>query len=321
MEIMISVATFVVCLVLVETVFLSLRRLRNPGEARVRKRLKEFHSADEDVQPADIVRRKVLSDVPWLNRLLEGVSPVKRLDRLIRQADVQRPAGFFILLSLVVASVGWFVGTTSSGGRILPTAFAVLFGSVPFLLLHSKKKKRMQKFQEQLPEALELVARTLKAGHAFSSGLKMVCDEMSDPIAVEFDRTLDEINFGVSVSDALKNLAARVDCPDLGYFVVATIVQRETGGNLAELIEGTSELIRERFKFFGKVRVLSAEARTGAIILIAVPFVTAAALFILNREYITTLVNDPIGHMLLGGAAVMICLGILTIRSMIRIDV
>src|SRR5208283_1574049 len=124
-----------------------------------------------------------------------------------------------------------------------------------------KKKQRMKKFETQLPEALELVARTLRAGQAFSGGLGIVSEEFDDPIGTEFERTLDEINFGVSVGEALKNLTLRVDCPDLRFFVVSVSIQRESGGNLSEIIENIAHIVRERFKLMGKIRVLAAEGK------------------------------------------------------------
>ena len=147
----------------------------------------------------------------------------------------------------------------------------------------------MQRFEEQLPDALELIARSLKAGHAFSSGMKMVTDEFDDPVGTEFAKTLNEINFGVDVTEALKNLAKRVDCPDLNFFVISVILQKETGGNLAEILENIGHLIRERFKFYGRVRTLTAEGRLSAVVLIGLPFVIAFVIFLLNPEYIKIL--------------------------------
>ena len=137
----------------------------------------------------------------------------------------------------------------------------------------------MEKFERQLPEALELVSRSLKAGHAFTGGLKMVAEEFGDPVGVEFGRTLDEINFGVGVPEALTNLTQRIECEDLKFFAVSVIIQRETGGNLAEILESLGRLIRERFKFQGRVRVLSGEGRISAIVLVAIPFFIAGLLF------------------------------------------
>ena len=175
----------------------------------------------------------------------------------------------------------------------------------------------MEKFQEQLPEAMELVARALKAGQAFSGGLKMVADESGDPIGTEFSKILDELNFGVGVPDALKNLAKRIDCPDLKFFVISVLIQRESGGNLAEILENISYLTRERFKLHGRVRTLAAEGKISAYVLIAIPFFLATFMYFVQPNYITLLITDPIGRIMLGSAIVMMVIGIFVMRKMI----
>jgi tight adherence protein B len=179
----------------------------------------------------------------------------------------------------------------------------------------------MASFEKQLPEGLGLIARALRAGHAFTSGMKLAADEFGDPLGPELRETLDEINFGLSVPEALKNLARRVDCPDLSFFVVSVILQRETGGNLSEIIENLARLIRERFKFRGKVRTLSAEGRLSAVVLLLIPFVLFGVLFVVNRPYVTTLMVDPIGKALAGIAGLMMILGIIMIKRIIKVEV
>jgi tight adherence protein B len=193
--------------------------------------------------------------------------------------------------------------------------------SLPLLYVRSKKNQRMGKFEKQLPEALGLIARALRAGHAFTSGMKLACEEFSDPLGPEFEETLDEINFGQSVPDALKNLGRRVDCPDLNFFVVSVILQRETGGNLAEIIEGLAHLMRERFKFRGKVRVLSAEGRLSAIILCILPILLAAFLFVFHPKVVAPLLEDPIGKALMWITGVLMVLGFLMVRRIVKVEV
>ncbi len=179
----------------------------------------------------------------------------------------------------------------------------------------------MEKFQSQLPEALDLVARALKAGQALSGALKMVADEMDDPVGDEFDKTLNEINFGVGVPEALKNLASRVDCLDLKFFVIAVVIQRETGGNLAEILENIAHIIRERFKLYGRIRILAAEGKLSAIILTGLPFLTAFVLLFANPEYIQILARDPLGRVLAGAGISLMILGIFSMKRMIAIKV
>jgi tight adherence protein B len=179
----------------------------------------------------------------------------------------------------------------------------------------------MEKFQRQLPEALEMIGRSLRAGHAFSSGLKMVCEEFDDPIGTEFQRTLDEINFGVSVPDAMKSLGNRVDCPDLKFFVISVIIQRDTGGNLAEIIDTMGHIMRERFKLYGKIRILTAEGRLSALLLCILPFVMVVVINFLNPKLIRILNDDPMGRFLAAIAIVLMIIGILISRMMVRIRV
>jgi tight adherence protein B len=179
----------------------------------------------------------------------------------------------------------------------------------------------MAKFGEQLPDALELVARTLRAGHAFTVGMKMVSDEFDDPMGTEFRRTLDEINFGVSVADALKSMAKRVDCPDLAFFVVSVIIQRDTGGNLAEIIDSMARIIRERFKLKGRIQVLSAEGKFSAIVLCSLPFLMALVISFINPKFMMILNDDPIGRVFVWIAIILMICGIFFMRRMIQIRV
>ncbi len=177
----------------------------------------------------------------------------------------------------------------------------------------------MEKFERQLPEALELITRALRAGHAFTGGLKLVTEEFGDPVGVEFGETLDQINFGVDVPDALLNLTERVDCDDLKFFAVSVIVQRETGGNLAEILEALSRLMRERFKFQGRVRILSAEGRMSATVLVVMPFCVVALLSVLNPDYMKVLFTDPLGRYLIMLALVMMGFGSYIIKKLVAI--
>ncbi|NIS71308.1 MAG: pilus assembly protein [Proteobacteria bacterium] len=320
MYIILGVLIFLACVFVIEMCHYAYTTIRNPDRSRIRKRLRALAS-DKYGNEASILRNRALSEVPFLNRVLLKIPMIRRLDRIVQLADVRFPLGFFALLTIVLALIGLLGGSLVTGNHVLSVIMAALFGGIPVFYLRLRKKRRMQKFQRQLPDALELIARALRAGHAFSSGMKLAADEFDDPVGTEFGRTLDEINFGVSVSDALKNLANRVDCPDLKYFVVSVIVQRETGGNLAEIIESIAHLIRERFKLHGRIRVLAAEGKLSAMILLALPFLVILALRFTNPEYIATLVTDPIGKTMAGAGAFLMIIGVLVMRRMIHIKV
>jgi tight adherence protein B len=321
MDIVIGIGIFLSVVLLIEGGYFVFRSIGRPEVKGVRRRLRSLSPEGYGEESIDILRKRELSQVPWLNRLLQRFRWTGRMDRLLEQADTQRPLGFFILLSFVLAAAGFLVFSWMTSNRLISIPAAVILGLVPFFHIYSKKRRRMEKFQRQLPEALELIARSLKAGHAFTGGLKVVIDEFDDPISTEFDTTLNEINFGAGVNEALKNLSDRVDCPDLRFFVISVIIQRETGGNLAEILESIAYLIRERFKLQGHIRTLSAEGKLSAIILGALPFVVAFLLYLINRDYIRTLFVDPIGRIMALFAVIMMVMGILVMRKMIRIQV
>ena len=320
MDILIGVGIFVLTLALIEGGYYALRRIRDPEKRAVLRRLRGLPSTDAN-EIIDIMRKSMLSEVPWLNRMLLSFRWTDKLNRLLEQADTQYTLGVFVLLSVVIASAGYLIGAWLTSNQLISILSAFILVMMPFFYIYSKKKRRMEKFQRQLPDALDLIARALKAGHAFTGGLRMVAEELGDPIGTEFEKTLNEINFGVSVPEALKSLPNRVDCPDLKFFITSVLIQRETGGNLAEILGKIAYLIRERFKLQNRVQVLAAEGKLSAIILIAIPFVIAFALTLLNPEYIKTLVIDPIGKILVTFAFLMMIIGIFVMKKMIQIKV
>ncbi len=321
MNLMTIIAVFILVLGFIEAVYLAFKTTRNPEKKEVRRRLSALSFASQQNEEIDIVRKRMLSEVPWLNRVLLGFRWTNRMYLLLEKAGIQRPLGLFILVSILLVAGTFLIGLWITPHKIIIIPMAIFLGILPFFYIYSKKNRRMKKFEAQLPDAMDLIARSLKAGHAFSSGLKMVGDEFKDPVGTEFNKTVNEINLGVGVIAALKNLLNRVDCPDLNFFVVSVILQRETGGNLAEILESLSHLIRERFKLQGRIRVLSAEGRLSAIILTALPFFVAFLLALFNPVYIRTLITDTIGNIMIGLALLLIILGYLTMRRMIKIEV
>ena len=313
---------FLFSLFVIELCFYAYHKIQYPDRAEIKKRLRRTVVEDEHIDEGGyLIKRRVLSDIPFLNRILPHLPGVARLDLFIKQANLKYTLGFFFLTSISLAFMAYLLVSNLIGNIFLSVVITLFSGTLPFLYVGRKKNQRMAKFEKQLPEGLELIARALRAGHAFSSGMKLAADEFEDPLGPEFEETLDEINFGLNVSDALKNLTRRVDCPDLSFFVVSVILQRETGGNLAEIIENLAYLIRERFKFRGKVRTLSAEGKLSAIILLSIPFVLFGILFVINRQYITPLMVDPLGKVMAGAAGFMMLLGIIAIRRIIKVEV
>ena len=321
MDLLIAITIFILTVALIEGAYYALRKIRSGEKREVLRRLRGYPTQEYEREIIDIMRKSMLSEVPWLNRMLLSMRWTDKLSRMIEQSGTESTLGVFILLSIVLASGGFVIGLWVASNALLSLIIAFFLGVFPFLYVYLKKKRRMEKFQRQLPDALDLIARALKAGHAFTGGLKMVGDELGEPVGTEFEKTLHEINFGSGVPEALKGLTQRVDCPDLRFFIISVIIQRETGGNLAEILAKIAYLIRERFKLQNRVQVLSAEGKLSAIILISIPFVIALALSVLNPVYIKTLFVDPVGKALVAFALLMMAIGIVVMKRMIEIKV
>ena len=317
----VTIMIFLISALVIEMFIYAFSIIRNPDRSKIRKKLRTITSGDDKEELPNIFRRRVLSDVPALNEILLKITGIERLDRLLHLANIKYPLGFFVLLSIILAVSGSLVCFKISENLWVSLIVSVPLACIPFLYIYRKKKKRMRKFECQLPDALELIASSLKAGHAFSTGLKLVIDEFGDPLGTEFSTVLDEINFGTSFSEAMKNLATRIDCPDIKFFIIAVLLQRESGGKLAELIENIAHVIRERFRFEDKVKSLSAEGRISMIILVLLPFALLFALYFVNPQYIEILFIEPAGRIMLGIGAFMMMTGVIVMRKMVNIKV
>jgi tight adherence protein B len=312
---------FVISVIIIELLAYAYRSIRSPDRTKILKRLRKSIYTEDEQAGTDIIRKRVLSEIPFLNNLLLKIPGMLKLDDLISQANAKYPIGFFILFALFLALLGFLIGALVIKNQLASLVLLVMGGLFPFLYLTILKRRRIEKFKRQLPEALDLMARALKAGHAFTNGMKLAADQFDDPLGLEFSEALDEINFGISVPNALRNMAKRIDCSEIRYFVIGVILQRETGGNLAELMGILSYLIREKFKFQGKVRTLSAEGKLSAIILSALPFFIAGWLQFSNSKYLATLFMDPIGKVMILGAVLLMSLGIFVMKKMVTIEV
>jgi tight adherence protein B len=259
-----------------------------------------------------------LNDVP--NFLEEFVKRFFNLRAFLQQADTSlTPTKFFAL------SIGLGVGTMVLLPIIrVPLAAApagIVLGFVPFLVLFIKRKRRLAAFAKQLPEALELIGRALRAGHSLASGFKLVADEMPAPIATEFERCYEAQNLGVTLEAAIEEMTNRVPNLDLRFFATAVILQRQTGGDLAEILDKIGYLVRERFKIWGQIQALTGEGRLSGIVLLALPPGLFIVMYYLNPTYSMTLFTDPMGHQMLAGAVIMQILGALVIRKIVNIKV
>ncbi len=313
---------FLAVVLLFEGVYVWWNDSRGPEAKRIERRLRlMFAGAQEGGEKLSILKTRMLSDTPSVQRLLLAVPRVHRLDRLLEQSGLSWSVAQFLTLTFAGAALGLALALVLGAPAGWTIVACIAVAALPLVHVLARKSKRLVEIDRQLPDAMDMMSRALRAGHAFPSALKMVGDEMNDPIAAEFRVAFDEVNYGIPMQDALLNLATRVPITDFRYFVIAVLIQRETGGNLAELLGNIAAIIRARHKLTGTIRVLSAEGRLSAWILCALPFVLAGAISLLNPEFLGVLRTDPVGIRLVMGALVMMLIGVLWIRSIVRIRV
>ncbi|HTH77098.1 MAG TPA: type II secretion system F family protein [Trinickia sp.] len=272
-------------------------------------------------QPLSILKDRKLSNSRWLVQLLADVPGVNTLDRALKQAGMKMTVGRFIGYTLACAAIGPVLGVLLSLKLPVQIVLGCALAAAPWLSVRRKRSQRLKQLERQLPDATDMIARSLRAGHSFATALGMLADEMAEPLGAEFRTAFDEINYGVSMNTALHNMTQRVPLDDLRYFVIAVLIQRESGGNLAEILTNIGFIIRERLKLFGKVRALSAEGRMSAWILALLPFVIVGILSILSPEFIKIFWTDPDAEKLAYACVGMMALGILWMRKIVRIRV
>ncbi len=316
------VAVFIFTVAMVELVYLAWVESRFAEKRTVKKRLLYIsaggkHGKDKLVK----YRKTVLNEVGVYERFILGLPRFSDLDKLLIKSNLPINASLFILVSIALGALGVIAGM-----RFLPHALAaavlgLIFLLLPYLLLKIGEKRYFTKFNEQLPEALDLLARAVRSGNSITSGLAMIGDELDLPISAEFAATVDEINLGLTMNEAMENLCERVPLPDLRFFAIAILVQKETGGNIGEILDNISRLIRERIQFKRQVRALTAEGRYSAGILIALPILMFCYIYFTNYDYMKIMLEEKMGHYMLFGAAVMQVIGSIMIKKIVTIDI
>ena len=299
-----------------------------PGMVLQRKldqRLQEISMPDDivtDDNKDQVLRKRAGAGMlPALDKIAGGTAKGSAVSAWIEQTGVKTSLSTMLLLSLGLAGGFGFLGLWLTRMPLAMLIAGPIGFALPWMYLRMKRTKRLNKFEEEFPEALDLIARALKAGHAFVTGLKMVADEMADPVGPEFRKTFDEQNFGLPLKDALDNLTARVPSLDVRFFSTAVLIQRETGGNLSEILETLAHVVRERFKILRQVRVHTAHGRFTGYVLLALPIFLMLALMYLNPDHMNLLFRERIGQFMLIGAVVMQSIGYIWIKQVIKIEV
>ncbi len=264
---------------------------------------------------ADLIRHEVLSENTVLNRILSEIPAISRLQLLLRQAGLQMGVPALLLGSLILALFGFLLGWMASLPALLLGLSALGAGTIPLLVVAYKRRQRFSKFEELFPDALDLLARAVRAGHAFTTGFELIATEMPEPVAEEFRITYDQQNLGLPMKEALQNMIERVPGGDVRLFVTALQIQRESGGNLAEILDNLSLVIRERFKLYRHIKTSTAEGRISLYFLMGLPIATGFFMYLTNPEYMLPLIEEPLGRQFLQVAVGLQIIGYFVIRK------
>src|SRR5262245_6716998 len=322
MGVLIAVLTFLVVVVLILGIWVFASG--EGAQEQVRKRMSAVHKAEKRGEVnigLKLVRDEMMSSVPWLHRLMLQWSWSSKLqDYLVQSGWAIKPAKL-LLMSAVLGLGSYLVSSYFLPHFYFSLPIAAAAAAIPFVMVAIKRQIRLRKFEEHFPEALDLLGRAVRAGHAFTTGLEMISKESPEPLAGEFRTTFEEQNFGLPLRDALLNLTERVPIVDVRFFVTALLIQKETGGNLAEILDGLARVIRDRFRIYREVRVRTAQGRLTAGILIALPIFMALVLSFLNPHYIGILFTDPKGPFVLITAALLQIIGSAILWKIIHFEV
>jgi tight adherence protein B len=277
-----------------------------------------LESAGEE---ASVVKQAIESPLPVIERLVERFAAAGRLKQLIEGAGLKTTPGGLVVMSIVLAIVMGVIADLVLHQPFVTPLAAALGGAAPFVYLIRARATRMKRFEEQFPEALDLLSRALRAGHAFQTAMGMVGDDLKEPVGPEFKRTFDQQNYGLPLREALHQLTERIPLLDVRFFVTAVLIQRETGGNMSEILDNLAHVVRERFKILRQVRTHTAHGRFTAVVLLSLPPFLAAALTFIAPEHMELLFTNKMGQMMLIVAILMQLVGFVWIRKVIKIEV
>lgn len=298
--------------------------MKETAKTRVRERLNDviIDGDDGDARITSVILRDMdLSAMPFLNVLLKNARWAQKIDTLLVQADLRIRLGTFLLIMLVLAIFATIAMIVVFDQPALSLPVGAIVGTIPLMYARHRKLKRVRQFEQEFPDALDVLTNALRAGLAFTGAIQVVSEELPDPVASEFAILFEEVRLGLDMKIALHKFAERIDSAELHLFVTAVIVQRETGGNLAEILQGTAAVIRDRFRILGDVRSLTAQARLSGLVLTLLPIGLAIFIFVVAPDYLKELREDPIGRYLIAMAVFLQVAGFLIMRRIVDIKV
>ncbi len=319
-----GVLVFIAASLTIEAVWQWWFSSQSKAARRIGQRLREISSprnVEKQASSSRLFKEVRLADSVEVEKWLVRLPQIHRLSNFLGQGGVDWNVARFLAYSAGSFFFGLVLGLALTRVTGISLLFGLVAGAIPSMIVIHKRTERLHGIERQLPEAADLISRSLKAGHALTATLQMLADELPDPIASEFRQVSDEISFGSPLVDALQRLAERVPLTDLRYMVVAILIQREAGGNLSEVMTNVSVLIRQRLKMMGDIKTMSAEGRLSAVILCMLPLAIAGVFTVVSPDYLINFWNDPAGPKMLGIALVMMIFGVLWMRSIVRIRI
>jgi tight adherence protein B len=317
----ITLLVFISVVLLFEGLYLIWRSRRGAAAVRVQQRLERLTRARSAEAQRTVLKERKLSAVLSLEHLMRSLAPAVRLERRIIQSGLNWTVARLLLSSAAAATMGCLVAALTARPLYIVLLTGAVLGMAPWAYVTRARHKRMKKLEQQLPGALDLITRAVRAGHSLPLGIQLLSDEMPDPIAGEFRIVHEQVSFGVSLQQALTSLCDRVPLTDFHFFVVSVLIQRQSGGNLTEVLGNLSGLIRDRLKLLARIKVLSAEGRMSAWTLGLMPFFIAGVMNLVNPEFMSPLWTDPLGQTMLKVLLTMMFIGILVLRRIVRIRV
>jgi len=315
------VVGFIAVVLLFEGVYLLWNSYHGAEAKRLNRRLQSLSAGGHSWEQSEFLKNRMAGKTTLVEQFLLRIPRLHEFDRILMQSGKELTVSKFLGLTGGAALAGFIVWLVLPVPLWVAPILVLGSAAMPLIYVLRARRQRLEGIERQLPDALELMARAMRAGHAFPSTVQMVGQEVPDPIAQEFRLTFDEVNYGVPIQDALMNLAARVPLTDLRFFVIAVSIQRQTGGNLAELLDKLAALIRARFKLLGTIRVLATEGRVSAWILSILPFVLVAILNLINPKFMSVLWNDPAGVITVWIGLTFMVVGIVWMWRIVKIRV
>jgi tight adherence protein B len=309
---------FVLIFLAILFIFLAVSSIPRTGWVKRERRIEErLGGLKEEEKTPSILRDELLSEIPTFDRFLDRFRSARSLNFMLNQANLRIRVGEFFLLSLFLAFFGLYVATLLNIPGLLSLLTGLVLGLVPMIYLRSRINKRKEKFLDQFPDALDLMSSGLRSGYTLPGSFNILAEEMEEPVGTEFQRAVEQLDLGLDTFEVLDKMMEKIDLPDLNLFVTAVRIQRETGGNLTEILDKISRAIREKQKVKGHLRAITAQGRFTGIVLTILPLIILLAMMAINRDYLNVMFNNPLGIKMLQLSVISLLVGFLIVKRIV----